>query len=125
MELAYVDQDLIIRQAKDFSFTQSLIQQELNGLFGSETLRDLKEIIGLYDIYEQGAAFDPDNQSGDYVPADHRFRQIAALIDKEARFLFSQPPTITLEDLNGTTKDSGGNVINRLEANQTLVNQVL
>lgn len=125
MIIPYVDKELIARQVKEFTFTQSLIQKELHGIFGSETLRDMKEIIGLYNIYEEGATFDQDNNSGDYVPADHRFKIIRSLIEKEARFLFSQPPTITLEDTQGQTRDSDGKLINRLEPNQQLIEAVL
>ena len=53
MIIPYVDQELIARQVKEFAFTQSLIQMELHGIFGSETLRDMKEIIALYNIYEE------------------------------------------------------------------------
>lgn len=115
-------QEIIIRQMREFTFTQSLIQQELHGIFGSETLRDLKEILNLYYIYETGADFDIDNNSGDYVPADHQFKIIKSMIDKEARFLFSQPPLITLEDteVKGASSDQ-----NRLEPNQALVEAVL
>ena len=125
MIIPYVDQDLIARQVKEFAFTQSLIQMELHGIFGSETLRDMKEIIALYNIYEEGASFDQDNNSGDYVPADHHFKIIRSLIEKEARFLFSQPPTITLEDTQGQTRSTDGQLINRLEPNQMLVEAVL
>lgn len=125
MIIPYVDQELIARQVKEFAFTQSLIQMELHGIFGSETLRDMKEIIALYNIYEEGASFDQDNNSGDYVPAEHRFKIIRSLIEKEARFLFSQPPTITLEDTEGQTRSDDGQLINRLEPNQMLVEAVL
>ena len=125
MIIPYVDQDLIARQVKEFAFTQSLIQMELHGIFGSETLRDMKEIIALYNIYEEGASFDQDNNSGDYVPADHHFKIIRSLIEKEARFLFSQPTTITLEDTQGQTRSTDGQLINRLEPNQMLVEAVL
>lgn len=125
MIIPYVDQELIARQAKEFAFTQSLIQMELHGIFGSETLRDMKEIIALYNIYEEGASFDQDNNSGDYVPADHHFKIIRSLIEKEARFLFSQPPTITLEDTEGPTRSDDGQLVNRLEPNQMLVEAVL
>ena len=125
MIIPYVDQELIARQVKEFAFTQSLIQRELHGIFGSETLRDMKEIIALYNIYEEGATFDQDNNSGDYVPADHHFKIIRSLIEKEARFLFSQPPTITLEDTEGQTRSTDGQLINRLEPNQMLVEAVL
>lgn len=119
------NQIAVTQQMKTFAFTQSVIQQELHGLFGSETLKDLREILALYSIYENGAEFDVDSNSNDYVAADHHFKIIKGLIDKEARFLFSQPPTITLEDTIEAQKDSEGKVINRLEANQVLLEKVL
>lgn len=125
MRLTDYDKEVIARQVQNFTFTRSMIQQELHGIFGSETLRDMNEILALYNIYEEGAFFDQDNTSGDYVPADHRFKIIRGLIDKEARFLFSQPPVITLEDMEGTVKDNSGKAVNRLEPNQNLIESVL
>lgn len=119
------NQEIIARQMKEFMFTRSIIQQELHGIFGSETLRDMNEILALYNIYEEGASFDQDSSSGDYVPAEHHFKTIRSIIDKEARFLFSQPPAITLEDTEGQSRDSEGKLINRLEPNQVLVESVL
>lgn len=119
------NQEIVARQLKEFAFTQSLIQQELHGIFGSETLHDMKEILALYNIYEEGAEFDMDSTTGDYVPADHRFKIIRSIIDKEARFLFSQPPVITLEDTQEQQRDSDGKLINRMESNQALVEKVL
>ena len=125
MRLTEYDKEIIARQVQNFVFTRSMIQQELHGIFGSETLRDMNEILALYNIYEEGATFDQDNTSGDYVPAEHRFKIIRGLIDKEARFLFSQPPVITLEDMEGTVKDNSGKAVNRLEPNQNLIESVL
>lgn len=125
MLLDYISQQAIARQVKEFAFTQSLIQQELHGIFGTETLRDMKEILALYNIYEEGAGFDMDTTTGDYVPADHHFKIIRSIIDKEARFLFSQPPVITLEDAQEQSRDSDGKLLNRMEPNQALVDAVL
>lgn len=119
------DKEIIARQVKEFAFTQSLIQQELHGIFGAETLRDMKEILALYNIYEEGADFNVDSSSGDYVPAEHRFKIIRSIIDKEARFLFSQPPVITLEDSETQQRGDDGKLINRLEPNQALLESVL
>ena len=124
-EYYLLDPELVARQVKNFAFTQSMIQQELHGIFGSETLRDMKEILALYNIYEEGATFDIDSNNGDYVPAEHRFKIIRSIIDKEARFLFSQPPVITLKDTKSSTRDKNGQIINRLQANQDLVEAVL
>lgn len=124
-EYYLLDPELVARQVKNFAFTQSMIQQELHGIFGSETLRDMKEILALYNIYEEGATFDIDSNNGDYVPAEHRFKIIRSIIDKEARFLFSQPPVITLKDTKSSTRDKNGQIVNRLQANQDLVEAVL
>lgn len=107
-------------QFQSFNLSQTLIQQELNGIFGSEMLTNLKHILDMYKVYEQGAEFSPEGgNNGDYIPAQHRYKIIKGLIDKEARFLFSVPPTITLEAL-GEEKNE-----NVLSNNQALVNEVL
>ncbi len=72
------------------------IKQEIEGIYGSDLLRDMGEIIRLYDIYEHGAKFVPNNTNGDYIPAELRCRKSASLIDKEARFLFSKRPDIKI-----------------------------
>ena len=53
------------------NFPQGLISVELEGLYGSAILQDMKEIISLYDIYEKGAEFARD-LNADYTPADLR-----------------------------------------------------
>lgn len=110
----------VAEQVKDFSIARSLIQAELTGIFGSETMQDLNEILALYQIYEEGTKFDVEGGGdGDYIPAQHRFKTIKSLIDKEARFLFSVPPTITIED-----SEPDGNT-SRIAPNQFLVKEVL
>lgn len=121
----YVNTEVIARQVKEFAFTQSMIQQELHGIFGSETLRDMREILALYNVYEEGATFDMDNTTGDYIPADHRFKIVRSIIDKEARFLFSQPPVVIIEDTQDQVRGQDGKLINRMEPNQALVEMVL
>lgn len=90
--------DVVTEQLQEFNLARSLIQSELNGIFGSATMKDLNEIIHLYNIYESGADFDIEGGGdGDYVPANHKFKIIRGLINKEARFLFAIPPTINIE----------------------------
>lgn len=112
--------ELLTQQWQDFNLARSLIQQELTGVFGSETMHDLNEILILYDIYEHGAKFDPEGGAGgDFIPANHKFKIIKELIDKEARFLFSVPPEITLTD----SETEGDN--SRINPNQKLIKEVL
>ena len=72
----------------------SMIQAEVDGLYGSQVLKELGQIIKFYEVYDKGMEFNTEGSNGDYVPADLRSRQTAQLINKEARFLFSKHPDI-------------------------------
>lgn len=74
----------------------SLINQELQGL-AKETLDELAEICRYYKVYKEGAEFTVEGTHGDYVPATLRYKMAAGLINKEARFMFANPPTITID----------------------------
>ena len=76
--------------SRTLNLPSGLIRAELEGLYGTNVLSDMKEIIDLYDIYERGAPFPVETQ-GDYVPANLKYKSISALVNKEARFLFSKP----------------------------------
>lgn len=47
-----------------------------------------------YSTYKKGATFATDVTHGDYVPSVVRYKLIKTIIDKEARFMFSQMPDI-------------------------------
>lgn len=75
----------------------SLISMELEGLYGSQLLAEMQEIIGYYRVYERGADFKTEGSKGDYIPSDLRFKQASALVNKEARFLFSRSPDLWVD----------------------------
>lgn len=75
----------------------SLISAELEGLYGSQVLSEMAEIIGYYDVYERGAGFKAEGSKGDYTPSDLKFKQASSLINKEARFLFSRSPDLWVD----------------------------
>lgn len=75
----------------------SLISSELEGLYGSQVLSEMQEIIEYYRVYERGADFKTEGSKGDYVPSDLKFKQASALVNKEARFLFSKSPDLWVE----------------------------
>ena len=86
----------------------ALINAELGGTT-KDTLDELTEICKYYRIYKNGAKFNVEGTNGDYVPADLRYKMAASLINKEARFLFAEPPDITVEpkgDVGKITEDS-------------------
>lgn len=74
----------------------SLINQEMQGL-AKETLDELTQICRYYQIYKEGAKFSVEGSHGDYVPATLRYKMAASLIDKEARFMFAESPTIAID----------------------------
>ncbi len=80
-----------------YTVPRSMIQAEVEGLYGQRVLRELAEIIEYYEVYEQGASFNPEGSNGDYVPTDLRIKQAASLINKEARFLFSKKPDLWVD----------------------------
>lgn len=77
----------------------NMIREELEGLYGATVLRDMKEIISLYEVYERGAAYTPEG-SLDYVPADLRYKMTRSLVDKEVRFLFSKTPEFFVDTVS-------------------------
>ncbi len=74
----------------------NIINVELEGLYGSQVLAELKEIFKYYDIYEKGAEFQVTTLDG-FEGASLRLKQSSILIDKEARFMFAAPVDITIE----------------------------
>lgn len=103
----------------------NLINMEIAGIYGTNLLIEMNELIELYKIYEQGADFPIDTEK-DYVPCDTKIKKSARLIDKEARFMFSEPLDINIrpqgKTLQGIEKEK---VMKELSTIQTLVKNVL
>lgn len=75
----------------------SWIQSELQGLYGANVIRELEEIINLYEWYD-GTAQTWDVASGlDYRPTRMRTNIIKKLINDEARFMLSRTPEIHIK----------------------------
>ena len=110
----------LYQQIQGYNTTRALISQELTGIFNTETLRDMQSILNSYKIYLEGADFVTDASSSEWSTSQWHSKQIKNLIDKEARFLFSEPPDIRLRDLQATTSDNS-----RIRSNESLLKQVL
>lgn len=102
---------------KDYPYF--IFDKEL-GTSQSDFRAELRQIQGYYDIYHKGASFQPSNVNGDYIPSNLRFKVIRRLINKEARFLFSQAPDMKVEP-KGTDEQSKAST----QAYQEIVNKVL
>lgn len=111
----------LFEQIQGYNVTKALINQELTGIFNTQTLKDMRDILSKYQIYFKGSSFLTDKNSGeDYIPADWHAKKIKMLIDKEARFLFSESPDITLSDITSETSNN-----DRIEPNQRLIEAIL
>lgn len=75
---------------------QNIIITELGGLYGNEVIKEMNEIIKLYDIYEgTGQNWIVDEK--DYTPTKKKTNYIKKLIKEEARFLFGKTPIFTVQ----------------------------
>lgn len=97
----------------------NLISKEL-GEYSDEFLADLGKIMKFYSIYRNGADFFAEGSNGDYVPSDLHYKMAASLIDKEARFLFSETPTITV-----VRKDSNTKLTEDISDNLDIMNELV
>lgn len=82
----------------------NIIKSELEGLYGSEVIKEHSDIIKLYDIYE-GPGQDWVVDEEDYVPTKKKVNYIKKLIKEEARFLFGKAPTFSIAVDDDTLKD--------------------
>lgn len=101
-----------------------LIKEELEGLYGSSVLQDMRNIINLYDVYENGAEF-PVEPSKDYVPANLRYKTSKTLLNKTARFLFSKPPEFFVETPVSDNKDEAQRNKDAADVYKDLIDTVL
>ena len=101
----------------------SLITAELEGLYGTTVLRDMHEVINLYDVYDHGADYIA--EAKDYTPADLRFKYARAILDKEARFLFARSPDFYVDVNPGDNKTQKDAAKEASIVYQNLIDKVL
>ena len=97
----------------------NIITTELGGLYGNEVIKEMNEIIKLYDIYE-GQGQDWVVEEEDYIPTKKKTNYIKKLIKEEARFLFGKTPTFTIQvedDKHQQQAEEINNYINNLLKN--------
>lgn len=73
-----------------------LFEDEMSDWQRGELETELSHIAWLYSAYEQGSDFLTEGSNNDYVPSDLKFKKAAMIMNKEARFLFSNPPTFNV-----------------------------
>lgn len=94
-ELLYdIDRENAITALQDYPYFVLRKVEQDTGVTLNEFRDELIEIKKYYVLYKKGAGFTPEGSNGDYVPTKLRFRKMKNLINKEARFMFSQTPDI-------------------------------
>jgi len=119
-----VSKNVSVEITRLLNIPSSLIKAELEGMYGSAVLRDMYEIIQLYGVYEKGVKY-PVETNKDYTPADLRYKITRALLDKEARFLFSKSPDLFVDVDLGETKEQREKAKAASTVYQDLVDKVL
>lgn len=107
-----------------YRLPSSLINEELEGLYGSRLLEEFKEIIEYYTIYDQGAGFIPEGSNGDYKPSGIRYKEARKLINREARFLFSKHPDIKVK-VPYSTFEEKESALEAMTAYQTYIDNLI
>ena len=74
----------------------SVFATEIEGIKKQNFIAETNEIMEYYTMYEEGVEFSVEGSNGHYTPSKVRYKKVFDLINKEARFLFSIPPTITV-----------------------------
>lgn len=97
----------------------ALINAEITG-GASDVLNELTQILQFYKVYKKGASFLVEGTNGDYVPARLKYKMAASLVNKQARFLFAEPPDLTVE-----SKGDVGKVTQEAKDALTIMNDVV
>lgn len=100
-------------------FPYFVLRQEIETGY-SLYAREVKEIKENYIDYKEGAVFYTEGSSGDYQPSNIHFKIAKTLIDKEARFMFSQTPDIFIQSV-----DTDETASKQVEQYQILIDKVL
>lgn len=80
-----------------------IVKMEVGGIYGFNHMKELNEIINLYDIYDKGQDWNVDQ--ADYIPTKKKTNYIKKLIKEEARFLFGKTPIFKIATENGNNEE--------------------
>lgn len=109
----------ITRVVDNFFAISAIIDGELHGVFQSNYKIDFQDILNMYKIYFEGAPFDIDTTDIDWIPTKLQLNLAKVLIDKTARYMFSQPPDIWVQTVDAKHD------VDYVSANDRLIKEVL
>lgn len=116
--------EVTIEMDRSYNIPTNIIKAELEGLYGTSVLQDMRDVIGYYNIYEHGVDYPVDKEK-DYVPANLRFKKARALLDKEVRFLFAKSPDFWVDPIVSSDRKQNEISRNNCSIYQNLVDRVL
>lgn len=114
-----IENNDITRVVDNFLAISAVIDEELHGVFQSNYKNDFQDILNMYKIYFDGAPFKVDTTDIDWTPTELQLNLAKVLVDKTARYMFSQPPDIWIQ-----TADAEHDV-DYVSANDRLIKEVL
>lgn len=84
-----------------------LLEDEVSETLFTDFKNEFAEINELYKQYKAGADFLTEGSNQDYVPSTLRYKKASMIMNKEARFLFSNPPTFVInqDEVDGKNKE--------------------
>ena len=84
-----------------------LIENDLKEMGMENYITETDEIMDYYKSYYNGKDFNTEGSHGDYIPSDLDYMKASTILDKEARFLFANPPTFNLniEDVDANNAE--------------------
>lgn len=84
----------------------SVIADDLSTVRKDAYYTEIGEIVDLYEAYKKGEKFLTEGSNAQYVPSDLRYKKAAGIVNKEARFLFANPPTfnVNIDDVSDSVK---------------------
>lgn len=79
--------------------------------------QEMSRIAWLYKVYKEGSEFVTEGSNNDYEPSRLKFKKAAMIMNKEARFLFSNPPTFNVnrDDVSSKYAEQNAKVQNFLD----------
>lgn len=113
------EENLMMQQESNKYFVANInvpyfmFENEVNNSRLGAIFQEWKEISKLYWCYKYGAEFYPEGSNGDYVASTLKYKKSAMIINKEARFFFSNPPTFNINVDNEDEHEDEGTVIQR------------
>jgi hypothetical protein len=88
----------------------NIIAKDLKSMSKDSYDNEIAEIEELYRNYDEGADFITEGSQGDYIPSDLKYKKASSIINKEARFMFSNPPDFNVNpdgmDTSEKSKDN-------------------